>query len=270
MSGEIQKIGFGAVDDTDKSLKGKSGGGKFGLNHGFITKLEHNALAGKDNTAGDAVDITFMVGEKEFRRRIYDVTRVYDNKGEQIEDEDSPEFIKGYNENMKQGMAVIVHAIKAVGVTQEQINTALRTPPTSFAGWASVVTGLIPESFASVMVDGFLEYQWKIADDRDRTFLELPKNMKGGRFLSPSLVSSGPWVEQNSWEDTDKDGLVKAGSGLRYVDTAGSVHLFSRDSSYIESPKGTQQIDGQDTTAAVTGAANTGMPTGAPKKSAWK
>jgi hypothetical protein len=269
MSEEIQKIGFGSIDDTDKSLKGKSGGGKFGLNHGFITKLEYNALAGKDNSAGDAVDITFMVGEKEFRRRIYDVTRVYDNNGSQIEDENSAEFIKGYNENMKQGMAVVVHAVKAVGVTQEQINAALRTPPTSFAGWAAVITGLAPAGYETKMVDGFLEYQWTIADDRDRTFLELPKNMKGGRFLAPAMEFSGAWNEQSSWEDTEEDGKVRSGEGLRYVDRAGAVHLFSRDASYIASPKGTQQIDGQDTTSAVTGG-NSTPATGEPKKSSWK
>ena len=35
---ELKNI-FG-VNDTDESLKGKSGGGKFGLNHGFVAKIE--------------------------------------------------------------------------------------------------------------------------------------------------------------------------------------------------------------------------------------
>ena len=65
---------FGAVNDEDESLKGKSGGGKFGLNHGNITKLEFTNTAGKDNGPGDAVDIWFQIESIEEESMILLVT----------------------------------------------------------------------------------------------------------------------------------------------------------------------------------------------------
>jgi len=246
MSEEIKKVGFGAINDNDESLKGKSGGGVFGLNHGFLTKIEYNPNAGADKSAADAVDITVMIGEREFRRRIYDVTRVYDKNGNQLTDETAPEFIKIYNQNMLQNMAVVVHAVKATGITQEQINTALATPPNSFADWAKIVTSLVPAGFEEKPIDCFLEYQWNIGDGQDRTFLELPKNMKGGRFLSPAVSVVGTWKAENSWVEKDDKGNEIPHTGLRYVDNAGNVHPFQRSQNYMESNKAIQQIDGQD------------------------
>lgn len=266
MSEAIQKVGFGSINDTDESLKGKSGGGVFGLNQGLLTKVEYNPNAGKDGTAGDAVDITFMVGEREFRRRIYDVTRVYDKDGNQLTDENDPEFIKIYNANITQAMAVVVHTVKATGVTQQQIDTALATPPDNFADWAKIVTALVPADFDKKPIDGFLEYQWQIADDQDRTYLELPKNMKGGYFLLPSVKPNGAWNPENTWTETDEDGNEKSLNGLRYVDGAGNVHGFVRSQNYMESNKANQQIDGQENAAQA--ALNSATPTTA-NKSTW-
>ena len=262
MSEAIQKIGFGVINDTDESLKGKVGGGKFGLNTGFITKLEYNPNAGKDGAAADAIDIVFLVGEKEFPNRIYDVTKVYDKDGNEITDSNDVEFIKGYNALVTQNMAVVLHALKAVGVTQEMYEAAVKTPPTTFADWARIVTGLAPANFDKKPVDGFLEYQWSIKGDNDRTYLQLPKNMKGGRFLCASIP--GTWKEENSWVET-KDGVESPYEGLRYVNESGEVHLFERNSSYMESPKANQQIEGQ--AAAATAVVGTNPQNAA--KSTW-
>lgn len=265
MSEAIQKIGFGSINDTDESLKSKSGGGKFGLNTGFITVLEYNPNAGRDKSPGDAVDITFLVGEKEFRRRIYDVTRVYDKDSNEISDENSPEFIKGYNANMAQAMAVVTHAVKAVGVTQVQIETALKNPPTNFADWATIITSLKPANFADLPVDGFLEYQWNIGEGQSMTYLELPKNMKGGRFLCPSIRPNGSWKAETTWKETDENSAEISCEGLRYVDDSNNVHTFVRSSSYMESNKAIQQRDGEEA-AAVT---QTTPSQANAKKSTW-
>lgn len=269
MSEAIQKIGFGAINDTDESLKGKSGGGVFGLNEAVnITVLEYNGNAGKDGAEADAVDITVTVGDREMRRRIYNVTRVFDNKNNELTDPNSQEYIKIYNANMSQAMAVVVHALKAVGVTQEQINAALATPPADFKGWAQIVTALKPADFATRPVDAFLEYQWVISDDQDRTFLEVPKNMKGGRFLAPALAPVGEWKEEREWVETKQDGTSQNIKGLRYVDTAGNVHPFTRNQNYMESNKAIQQTEGQAAVTGISQAGNGAAPTGAPK-STW-
>lgn len=256
---ETRKIVFGTVNDTDESLKSKSGGGQFGLNKGLITKFEFNPNAGADNSPADAVEISVMVGEREFNSRIYDVTRVYDRKGNEITDTDSEEYIKRYNENIIQAMAVIVHIAKSLGVTQQQLDTALSQPKSNFADWARTVISLVPAGFEKRPVDVFLEWQWTIPDGESTTYLQLPRNMKGGRFLSPHIVPVGKWTEEKEWE---QDG--KSHSGLRYVDDSGVEHPFTRNQNFMESPKAIRQSD-NDEVSVKDGISNSGTAS----KSYW-
>lgn len=258
---EVQKMGFGAVNDTDASLAGKSGGGKFGLNIGRISKVEYVGDAGKDKTPGDAVDIITVIGEREFRRRMFDVTRVYGKNGE-LTDTTSQEYIKKYNEELAQTMAVVVHAIKSLGVTQDQINAALAAAPTSFADWAKIVTSLVAPGYDARLVDVFLEYQWTVKGENDRTYLEVPKNMKGGRFLTAHVAPVGKWNEKKNWTVKDADGVEVAHSGLAYIDDAGNIHPFTRSENYMDSNKAIQQVEGQ--AAAIPVSATAG-----PAKSTW-
>ncbi len=222
---------FGVVNDEDDSLKGKSGTvGKFGLNTGVISKLEFTDTAGKDNGPGNAVDIWFQLGEREYRRRLYETTgSLFGKKNAKIEPGE-----EGYDElykiDMTQKMAVINHAIKAVGVTNEQIAKVLGQGAADFTDWCNKVLSLVPAGFQNKPVDAFLEYQWEIAEDQDKTYPELPKNMKGGAFLKPAVIPVG-----GTWNEVRDD------KGLSYEDGAGNKHPFERDIAYLESNKGTQQ-----------------------------
>lgn len=249
-----------AVNDTDESLKSKVGG-KFGLNQGvFITKFEFNANAGKDNTAANAVDIHIMVGEKEFRRRLYDdVGELIDRKGNKVKQGE-----EGYNDlyeaSMSQKIAVVKHALKALNVQQPQIDALINSLPDSTTmaeGMAKLVT-LVPAGFEKMPVDVFLEYQWNIAEDQDRTFLELPKNMKGGYFLCPT--QPGIFVE----ERTEEGKLI-------YRNQNGLAHPFERDKNFMESNKANQQIAGQENAAlaAAAGIAPGGQSAQTAKTGTW-
>ena len=242
---------FGAVNDGDESLKGKSGGGKFGLNHGNITKIEFTDTAGKDNGPGNAVDVWVQIGEREYRRRLYETTGSLYGKKNVLIEPGQEGYAELYSDDMKQKMAVIAHAVKAVGVTQDQIDAAFATPASSFSDWARRITGLVPAEFQKKPVDVFLEYQWEIAEDQDRTYPELPKNMKGGRFLDASVAPVGKWVE------------VRDEKGLHYKDDAGNLHPFDRNSSFMESAKANQQGVGATTGAAALDNATTA------NKSTW-
>lgn len=267
MNEAIQKVGFGAIDDTDESLKGKSGGGVFGLNTGYITKLEFTDKAGKDNGPGDAVDIWFMVGEREYRRRIYDFTKAFDKDNNEITDQDSAEYIAEYNKAVPHIQAVIVHAVKATGVTQDMINNAVATGVSDFASWSQKILALVPSDYAQRPVDGFLEYQWKIAADQTKTYVELPKNMKGGYFFTPSVKPvGGAWTPEHTWVEKDKNDQEITVEGLRYVDQNGNVHPFVRNANFMESPKANEQVEGQENAAAQ--ALNNNAPQSA-KKSTW-
>lgn len=225
---EIQKLGYGYIDDTDTSLKTKSGG-KFGLNAGiaFLTKFEHNPLSGKDKTAGDALDITVQVQERDFNVKIYPVTKVYDNKSVEITDVESKEYILAFNARVSQDNAVILHLLKAVGVTEAQIRAAFATPTTSFVGFINSLVSLLPADYKSKPLDIFLEYQWEISSGQDKTFLQLPKNMKGGYFACPA--QNGTWVEQ------------RVDGKLTYVNEVGAIHPFERDKNFMEGNKANEQ-----------------------------
>ena len=102
---------------------------------------------------------------------------------------------EGYNDllnaALNQVSAMVVHAIKAIGVTQDAINKAVTTAkPETFAAFAQVLISLLPADYKQKEVDVFLQYQWAISDGQTRTFLELPKNMKDKYWVS---VLSKKW-----------------------------------------------------------------------------
>jgi len=83
---------YGYQDSSE--VASGSGGGKFGLNSGvFITKFEYNPNAGAGGAAGDGIDLTVQVGEKEYRKRFFPVSKVYAPKGGgEITDTNSEEY----------------------------------------------------------------------------------------------------------------------------------------------------------------------------------
>jgi len=235
---EQVKSAWGFQSDNDESLKSKVGG-RFGLNPAFITKFEYNPNAGADGAAADAIDCTVSIGDKEFRHRTYDITGdLY--KGDNTISPGEPGYEELYNTEKAQREAVVIHTLKALGVTEDQIKTALQNGNvTDFASWAKAMCGAKPSNFNVLPVDVFLEYQWAIGADNDRTFLQLPKNMKGGRFLSVAIDPVGSWKP-----------LINE-KGLTYVDDANNEHPFTRSSNYMSSNKANQQIEGEEATPAV-------------------
>jgi hypothetical protein len=236
----VTPMGYGLVNDNDPELAGKQGSNmSFGLNVGTFKKLGYEPNGGKGGTPTDAFDMILIVDGKEFRNRFFDVTRVYDNSNNEITDVNSPIYIQNKNKTLNQTLGTITHAVKAVGVTEEALKQAFTTPVNSFADWCKVVTSLIPQNYSERPLHVFLEYQWNIPDGKDKTYLTLPQNMKGGRFLSSVLP--GEWVEQKEWTETDEEGKIVSVKGLRYVNATQNVHPFVRTQDYMESNKGTQQ-----------------------------
>lgn len=245
---------FGYVNDNDEALVSKAAG-KFGLNTGNITLLAFVTDAGKDKTAGNAVDIHFTAGGKEYRRRMYEVTgNLYSKSGEQI-DSTHAEYAEAHKVATNQVLAVITHAVKAVGVTDEQLQKALSVPGiTTFADWCRITLSLVPTDYQTRLVDGFVQYQYSITQGQDKTFLELPKNMKQGRFLSPHIVPVGVWEE------------VRDVDGLSYKDSAGNIHPFIKTASFLASDAAIQKTTKGSTTAA----GNAMNAKTAPAPSTWK
>ena len=230
-------LSYGAIDDEDSSLKGgDSKYGNFGLNQNcYFTKFEFNPNGGANGTNMEVIDLEIKIGEKDFRKRIFDVDPtkpLYGTNG-QLLSPDSPEYLDAFIKAKKQISAVVIHAVKALGVTQEQINTAFQIPVSSFKEWITKIISLLPADFKKRPVDVFLQYQWKIAEGQNKTYLEIPKNLKDGKFLCPAI------------EGTFKE--VRDSKGLYYFDESiNKVHLFVRTASYLASNKAIRQTTEDD------------------------
>ena len=114
---------------------------------------------------------------------------------------------------------------------------AFAKPINSFADYAKLVTLLMADGITKgTLVDVFLQYQWTIKSGQTQTYLELPKNMKDGSFLTISTPAIGEWEEIRDKKE-----------GLKYIDSVGGAeHRFKRDNNYLESNKAIQQKDGVD------------------------
>ena len=212
---------YGYQDSGDLA-PGKQGG-KFGLNTGaFVTKFEFNANAGKDGAAGDAIDLTVQVGEREYRHRFFPITKVFAKEGGEITDVSSEEYKEAFKKEVDQFNAVISDVVKCF-VSQEDLKTALATPIPTFKDFANIVTRLVQSTpnWQKKPVDVFLQYQWAPTGDNDKTYLELPKNVKHGAFI---VASQGEGFKEE-----------KTATSLKYVKEDGTVHPFKRGEWFLES-----------------------------------
>lgn len=250
---EGKKFNYTSISDEDKNLQ-TSQGGKFGLNvNCHFSLIDFTDKAGKDETDGNAVDINILVGDKEFKRRVYDPegAPLYGKDNTQLNPGD-----EGYEAlleaQLTQASAMVLHAIKATGVTEDTVKKALiANSPETFAAYTQVLISLLPANYRQVPVDVFLQYQWSISEGQTRTFLELPKNMKDGYWV----VSSTPGAE---WKE------IKNEKGLSYESTKG-VHKISKSASFLEGNKANQQT--KESAPANSNVAGTSSSQGG--KSAW-
>lgn len=198
-------------------------GGNFGLNSGVnVTKFEFNPNAGKDGAAGEAIDLTVQIGDREFRKRFFPVSKVFSKGGGEITDTNSAEYKEAYSKEVKLLNADLTSIVEAF-VSPEQVREALNVPINSFKDFAQVLERLIKSvpNWEKQPVDVFLQYQWKPTGDNDRTYLELPKNVKQGIYLVRTL---GEGFKE---ERTD--------TSLKYVNESGVTHPFKRGSWFVDS-----------------------------------
>lgn len=171
--------------DSASVAPGKEGG-KFGLNQGIVTKFEYNPLAGAGGTAGDAIDLTIKVGEKEFMKRFFPVSKVYAKKnGGELTDPSTEEYKIAHKEAMDVFNATLSDVVLCF-VDKADLMAALAHPIADFKAYATLLQRLVQSSpawIAKAPVDVFLEYQFKPSGENTRTFLTLPKDVKHGSWI---------------------------------------------------------------------------------------
>jgi hypothetical protein len=219
----------------------------FGLNANrtFLKKFEFNPNGGKDGAAQEALDIVFEIngGEKFYRQ--FPVTKAFDDDNNTITDPNHPAML----EAIKNLGSILTHIIGCF-VEKDAIKSALNRPIASFRQYCEILTSLLPADFSSKPLDIFMHWQWKIRGEQTRTFLEIPKNMKQGKWLVPSYHHKGAWEEKKVLKPTEK-----TKEALYYVDSEDetNIHPFTRSGWFMLSAYGSQQTEDNAAAHAVLG-----------------
>lgn len=96
--------------------------------------------------------------------------------------------------------------------------------------------GLLPKDYESIPLDMFCHWQWQPSGENTKTFLDLPKKMSYGRWLSPAIEPVGQWTEKRVANPDNSKPVA-----LWYVDEAGNVHPFKRNGWFMNSNFAKQQ-----------------------------
>ncbi len=224
--------------DSNEVAPGASGG-KFGLNTGVnVTKFEYNPNAGKDGAQQDGIDLTIQIGEREYMKRFFPVSKVFAKGGGEITDTNSPEYKEELEKAVKLLNAELTSIVEAY-VSPEEVKAALSAPINSFKDFAQILERLVKSvpNWEKQPVDVFLQYQWQPTGDNDRTYLQLPNNVKQGIYIVKSKGNG--YVEDRT--DTH----------LKYYNPEnGETHPFKRGKWFVESAFANQTTLNQAPTTA--------------------
>lgn len=210
----------------------------FGLNQkARLVKFEWIGNGGKDGAEQEAFEIVFKIAgvEKSYRR--FPVTQAFGKNQEVITDPNTTEF----KEAVMQLNSCITHIIHCFA-TPEAAKAKFNVPIRSFKEFVQVAASCLPANFADIDLDIFLEYQWKIGKNADRTYLDIPTSMKGGKWLVPHVPAIGEWkaVRKDAPEDNDQKALFYFDTGN--PDTNNNLHPFTRYGRYMKGNRANQQF----------------------------
>lgn len=199
----------------------------FGLNSGVtkMVKFEWTDKGGKEGAEMEALDIVFNVNGKEMKYRQFPITKAFDN-GKEITNPTHPAMVKAVNDFN----ALMTHIITCF-VDKETYKAALQKQPiTSFKSFCNLLKSLLPVDFATISLDIFLQYQYKINGENSQTFFEIPKKTNHGKFLCRTFPAKGTWSTKKIENPEDK---VKC--ALWYTDNEGNIHPFIRTGWFMNS-----------------------------------
>lgn len=260
---QSQPIGYGYSSDEVK-LNPFS----FGLNAGatFLKKFEWIANGGKDGAEQEALDIIFSINGTEKSYRMFPIVKAFGKNNEEITDPSRQEF-KDAIIDLNARSVHILHAF----MDSDSIKAGLSRPIGDFKGFCQVLMSMLPKNYKEIALDIFLQYEWQIGANQNRTFLTIPNKMKYGKWLTKA--EPGTWTEHRV--ENPADSVTKA---LWYENEKGDIHSFVKNGWFMNSNFGSQQKAGttssnvSSTTSNVANtqaAASKTQADGAGKASAW-
>lgn len=178
---------------------------KFGLNTGALASVPTMETA---KTGKSYLKMVVKFGDRTKFWFGFFPDRTWDEDGNVITDMQDDRL----KAEIVQFFDTLAHIYKALGVQNTD-----RLPKEGFSNYVARMNTQARASY----VDVFLQYEPTLKAGNDRTWLEIPRNLKFGEFIAPAVP--GDWEEQ-----TAGDG------GLFYVDaTTGTVHTFERDDWFV-------------------------------------
>ena len=258
---DAQQSLYGYADDNVKVNPFK-----FGLNQEvFLTKFDWIPNGGSEGKEQEALDIKFSINGVEKSYRMFPVVKAFGRNGEEITDPDDPIF----RDAAMDFNARMVHILHCYYEDRNIVKQALSRGFKDFKEYCKVAAALLPKNFNKIPLDIFLQYQWQIDDEQDKTYLDIPKKMKYGRWLCPA--QEGTWKEQrvaSPTEDMQKAlWYIKIGeNGEPLLDKEGHQieHPFTKNGWFMSSNFAKQQrnkekekADGRPDLAAASNAMNT-------------
>lgn len=227
----------------------------FGLNAGktFLKTFEWKPNAGKDGAEQEAVEIILEIDGSPKSHRMFPVTQAFGKNQEKITDPNAPEF----KEAVKDFNASIYH-IAHVFVDEATYKATISRPFTSFKDFIEVVASMLPKNFAEIPLDCFMQYQWQPSSGKNRTYLELPRKMKTGRWLVKA--QPGTWtkhIAENINAETKE--------ALWYTNEKGEKHPFIKNGWFMLSSFANQLNAGSSqNTGSNIGASGSNIASNAP------
>jgi len=207
---------------------------QFGGNFGncYLTGFEYKDQSKEDEEERMALEVTVKRGDRDYKLWFGEITQSY-HKGNKVHPGDEG-FKEAAKKDAKQANATIIHILKALGVSDEQLKNALGKGFSSFDGFVKALLPLVPTGYEEKPLDVFFEYEFSLGTNKDgeqndKTYPRLPKNMKGGYFIVPA--QPGTWEEKRTDE-----------GGLYYENENGQAHPFRRSPNFMESNKAVQQF----------------------------
>lgn len=191
----------------------------FGLNKGNITKIEWV------NDPVDALKIEFLIegDANPIFYTVFPINKLFDKNGELSEG--TPEYTEALKKAESELAGLLVHIFKPL-VSIEKIKEAIGTKDVGFNEFVKILTAILPKNYTTIALDIFLQYQWNLKEGKEVTFLEVPRAIKHGAFITTH--------QTGEWKKID-------GESLRYTDAANNIHPFVRSDWFMKSNFAKQQ-----------------------------